>query len=343
MTATITHMRHEIEEIPEAVARLLDRSGEALNEAGRGIRERDPHFIVTVARGSSDHAATFMKYAVELTAGLAVASVGPSIASIYGTKLKLEGSACLAISQSGKSPDIVALTETARAGGALTIALTNTASSPLARASDYAIDILAGPERSVAATKTFVNSAVAGLALMAHCTNDSTLLEALARLPEHFARAIDCDWMPLAGSLPQGQSLFVLGRGPSLAMANEAALKFKEVCRVHAEAYSAAEVIHGPMALVGPGFPVLALAARDASEPSIAEASDSLAGKGASVFVTSDRAGKARRLPFAATGHPLTDPLVLIVSFYAFVEAFARHRGLDPDVPPHLNKVTETR
>lgn len=343
MSETVTHMRREIEEIPRAVARLLDRSGPALADAGRGIRKRDPHFIVTVARGSSDHAATFMKYAVELTDGLAVASVGPSVASIYGTKLKLDGAACLAVSQSGKSPDIVALTEAARAGGALTIALTNTASSPLAHACDYAIDILAGPERSVAATKTFVNSAVAGLALMAHCTDDQVLLAALARLPEQFEKAIHCDWMPIADSIPQGQSLFVLGRGPSLAMANEAALKFKEVCRVHAEAYSAAEVIHGPMALVGAGFPVLALAARDASQPSIVEASESLAGKGASVFVTTDKGGKAHCLPFTATGHPLTDPLALIVSFYAFVEAFARHRGLDPDTPPYLNKVTETR
>jgi glucosamine--fructose-6-phosphate aminotransferase (isomerizing) len=342
MTAAITHMRREIEEIPEAVARLLDRSGAALSEAGRGIRERDPHFVVTVARGSSDHAATFMKYAVELTAGLAVASVGPSIASIYDTKLKLDGAACLAISQSGKSPDIVALTQTARAGGALTVALTNTADSPLARASNYSIDILAGPERSVAATKTFVNSAVAGLALMAHCTNDTALLEALARLPKHCRKAIDCDWMPFAGSLVQGQSLFVLGRGPSFAIASEGALKFKEVCYVHAEAYSAAEVMHGPLALVGPGFPVLALAARDASEASIVDAGDRLVAKGASVFVTSDATANAHKLPFVATGHPLTDPLALIVSFYAFVEAFARHRGLDPDAPRNLNKVTET-
>jgi glucosamine--fructose-6-phosphate aminotransferase (isomerizing) len=343
MTEIATHMRREIEEIPEATARLLDRSGSALSEAGRGIREHDPHFVVTVARGSSDHAATFMKYAVELTAGLAVASVGPSIASIYGTKLKLNGSACLAISQSGKSPDIVALTESARAGGALTVALTNTADSPLARAANYAIDILAGPERSVAATKTFVNSAVAGLALMAHCTDDKALLAALARLPEHFSKAIDCDWMPLAGSLTPGKSYIVLGRGPSLALASEAALKFKETCAMHAEAYSAAEVMHGPLALVGPGFPVLALAARDASQASMVEACDGLAGKGASVFMTSDAAGKARMLPFVATGHPLTDPLALIVSFYAFVEAFARHQGLDPDTPPNLHKVTETR
>ena len=343
MSVAVSHMRREIEEIPQAAARLLDRSAAALADAGRGIRERDPHFVVTVARGSSDHAATFMKYAVELTAGLAVASVGPSVASIYATRLRLGGAACLAISQLGKSPDIVAMTEAARAGGALTIALTNTASSPLASACDYAIDILAGPERSVAATKSFVNSAVAGLALMAHCTGDTALLAALADLPGHFEKAIGCDWAAFAQALPAGKSLFVLGRGPSLAIANEAALKFKETCRVHAEAYSAAEVVHGPMALVGPGFPVLALAARDASQASVVGAADGLSGKGASVFVTSDAAREASALPFVATGHPLTDPLPLIVSFYAFAEAFARHRGLDPDKPPHLNKVTETR
>lgn len=183
MTATKTHMRSEIEEIPQAVARLLDGSAPALIEAGHGIRELDPNFIVTVARGSSDHAATFLKYAIELTAGLAVASIGPSVASIYGAKLRLNGSACVAVSQSGKSPDIVAMAESARQRGALTVALTNTTDSPLARTCTYSIDILAGPERSVAATKTFVNSAVAGLALMAHCTNDETLLAALRNCP----------------------------------------------------------------------------------------------------------------------------------------------------------------
>ncbi|MFD9902496.1 SIS domain-containing protein [Mesorhizobium sp. UC22_110] len=342
MTTTKSHMLREVEEIPQATARLLDGSGKVLAEAGRGIRERDPNFIITVARGSSDHAATFMKYAVELTAGLAVASVGPSVASIYGAKLRLNGSACLAISQSGKSPDIVAMAESARARGALTIALTNTADSPLARAADYAVDILAGPELSVAATKTYVNSAVAGLALMAHATGDETLIAALKQLPEHFSKAVACDWSPLTAALDGHNSFFILGRGPSFAIASEAALKFKETCAVHAEAYSGAEVMHGPMALVGPQFPVLALAARDASEPSLAAAADTLAAKGAATFITSKLAKSATTLPHVATGHPLTDPLTLIVSFYAFVESFARHRGLDPDTPPNLRKVTET-
>ncbi len=342
MSAAKTHMRHEIEEIPQAAARLLDGSGATLAAAGRDIARRDPHFLVTVARGSSDHVAAFMKYAVELTAGLAVASVGPSVASIYGAKLRLAGSACLAVSQSGKSPDIVAMAESARLSGALTIALVNTAGSPLAATSDHAIDILAGPERSVAATKTFVNSAVAALALMAHATDDAGLIEALKALPAQLEQAIGCDWMALAPALEGDRSLFVLGRGPSSAIAAESALKFKETCAMHAEAYSAAEVMHGPMALVGPGFPVLALAARDASEPSLAEAADMLAAKGADVFITSALAKTATHLPHVATGHPLTDPLPLIVSFYAFVEAFARRRGLDPDTPRNLRKVTET-
>lgn len=342
MTQSATHMMREINEIPEAAARLLDGSSKALAEAGQAIRALDPHFIVTVARGSSDHVASFMKYAVELTANIPVASVGPSVASIYGAKLRLGGSACLAISQSGKSPDIVTMAEEAKRGGALTIALTNTADSPLARAADHAIDIMAGTERSVAATKTFVNSAVAGLALMAHCTDDATLLTALGELPGHFSKAIGCDWMSLASALGDASSLFILGRGPSFAIANEAALKFKETCGMHAEAYSAAEVMHGPLALVKPGFPILVLAARDRSEPSMAEAADALRDKDAAVFVTTDLAKKAARLPFAATGHPLTDPLALIVSFYTFVEAFARHRGLNPDEPRNLRKVTET-
>src|SRR6185369_3772883 len=165
---------------------------------------------------------------------------------------------------------------------------------------------------------------------------------ALGELPDHFQRAIDCDWMEVAGALARHSSLFILGRGPSAAIANEAALKFKETSGMHAEAYSAAEVMHGPMALIGKGFPVLALAARDRSEPSMIEAADQLADKGAAIFITSDLPTKATPLPFAATGHPLTDPLALIVSFYGFVEAFARHRGLNPDEPRHLRKVTET-
>lgn len=338
-----THMRREIDEIPEAVARLLDRSGGGIRAAGLALREKDPAFLITIARGSSDHAATFIKYAVELTAGRPVASLGPSLASIYGARLKLAGGAAIAISQSGKSPDIVAMARSATDSGAVTVALTNTLQSPIASACTHALDIEAGPELAVAATKSFVNSIVAGLALLSEWTDDGELRSALRNLPDLFAKAVTLEWGDLAAELGDAESLYMLGRGPALAIASEAALKFKETSNMHAEAYSAAEVLHGPVALVGKRFPVIAFAARDAAETSVADIVDGLSGKGALAFATSDRVTSARRLPFIATGHPLTDALALILPFYGFVEAWSRSRGLDPDAPAALKKVTETR
>jgi len=338
-----TNMRREIDEIPEAAARLLDRSAKALAAAGAALRAKDPAFLVTIARGSSDHAALFLKYAVELTCGRPVASLGPSLASIYGAELKLGGAAAIAISQSGKSPDIVAMAEAATRAGAVSIGLTNTLPSPIADACSHPLDILAGPEIAVAATKSYVNSIVAGLAVLGEWTGDAKLKRAVADLPRQFAAAVKLDWQDFAVELDQAESLYVLGRGPALAIASEAALKFKETSGMHAEAYSAAEVLHGPVALVGARFPVLALAARDAAEASVAEVADGLSAKGAVVRVTSARTGRAKRLPFVETGHPITDALTLVLPFYGFVEAWSRSRGLNPDAPASLKKVTETR
>ena len=337
-----THMRREVEAIPGVVASFLDKSGPVLDAAAAALRERDPLLVATVARGSSDHACAYLKYAIELTLGLPVASIGPSIASIYGKDLKLARSAAIAISQSGKSPDIVGMAQSARRSGAISIAITNTAGSPLAEASDFTIDLHAGIEQSVAATKTFVTSVVAGLALIARWSGDDALDVAINDLPNSLAKAVACDWSEMIGALDGHNALYVLGRGPGFAIANEAALKFKETCNIQAESYSAAEVMHGPVAIVTPGYPVLGLAARDAAEASVADMAHKMAGQGALAFLTSDRPGAAHRLPFAATGHPITDPLALIVSFYGFVEALSRHRGFNPDVPPALKKVTET-
>ncbi len=338
-----THMRQEIEEIPAAAARLLDGSGVAFERAGKALAEKDPGVVVTVARGSSDHAALFLKYAVELTTGVPVASLGPSLASIYDAPLKMGSAAAISISQSGKSPDIVALANAARAGGALTLALVNTIASPLAEAADQPIDIAAGPEKAVAATKSYVNSIIAGLGVLAEWADDAGLRKALGRLPEDLEKALGCDWSPLTGSLKDAQSLYVLGRGPSFAIASEAALKCKETSELHAEAYSSAEVLHGPVSLVEARFPVIAFAARDKAEAAIAKTASGMAQKGAAVFLSSDMAeGGAVRLPFVATGHPLTDALALIVPYYSFIEQLSRARGFNPDQPVALNKVTET-
>jgi glucosamine--fructose-6-phosphate aminotransferase (isomerizing) len=340
--STASQMLKEIREIPEAVARLLDRSGAAIATAAAEARALSPAFVATVARGSSDHAATYLKYACELTLGLPVASIGPSVASIYHAPLRLAGGVCVVISQSGKSPDIVEMARAATADGALTVALTNDPASPLAGAAGRVIDIAAGPELSVAATKTFVTSAVAALALVAEWAGDAPLLAAIHALPGALDRAARADWGALTDRLAAAESVFTLGRGPGFAMSGEAALKLKETCRIHAETYSSAEVLHGPVSIVGQGFPVLAFAAADAAEESVVAVADALAGKGAEVFATSDRVRRARPLPVVRTDHPLADPLALIVSFYAMVEAVARARGIDPDRPRHLSKVTET-
>src|SRR4051794_9961191 len=190
MTQNATHMRIEIEEIPDATHRLLTNSGTQLAAAGEKLRELQPVMIATIARGSSDHAAAFLKYAIELVAGVPVASIGPSVMSIYGRELRLEGCATISISQSGKSPDIVAMAQSARRNGALSIALTNTAGSPLAAAADIAVDLNAGVEQSVAATKSFVSSVVAGLGILGHWAGDAGLLSSLRALPEVFGHAI---------------------------------------------------------------------------------------------------------------------------------------------------------
>lgn len=338
-----THMRREILEIPEVISRFLTNSADEIAEAAKDIRAKDPALFITIARGSSDHAATFLKYAIELTSRVPVASLGPSVASIYQVNLNLENAVSLSISQSGASPDIIAATQMVHDNGALTMALTNQTSSALGDITDHSVNIEAGPELSVAATKTFVSSIVGGLALLAEWKEDVALKNALKAFPEHAQKAMDCTWDSLGKALEPDGSLFVLGRGPSWAIANEVALKLKETCSIHAEAYSAAEVMHGPMALVENGFPVLTLSARDAALQTSIEAADRLAGEGAVSFITANGASNSQKIDFVATGHPLTDALCLIIPFYIFVESHARALGMNPDQPPLLRKVTQTR
>ena len=332
----MTHMADEIAEIPAAAARFLQRNAATLIRIGAVMRELDPALVVTVARGSSDHAATYLKYAVELTTGVPVASVGPSVASVYGRSLRLERAVCIAISQSGRSPDIGAMLTSARASGAVGIAITNDPDSPLAQVADHCLPLFAGVEASVAATKTFAVSVLAVLALLAEWQDDAALRNAVQAVPEAFAQALALQWSPLADRLARAQSAFVLGRGPGFAIACELALKLKETCALHAEAHSSAEVLHGPAALARDSFPVLALAVQDAAQAQVLTTAQRLAGQGADVFVT------GAELPVVAPLHPLVDPLLLAVTFYALAEGLARRRGLDPDAPRHLRKVTQT-
>lgn len=332
-----TRMFTEAEAASEAVARFLARNTPALQALGLHLRQREPVFVTTCARGSSDHAATYGKYLIETRLGVPTASVAMSVASLYDAPVRPANSLCIAISQSGRSPDLLAAVEAQKRSGALVVALVNDESAPLANLADVVLGLSAGPETSVAATKSYIASLAALAAITAHWSDDSGLIRALDQLPEQLADAFRLDWSPAAASLESARNLFVIGRGYGLAIAQEAALKLKETCGLHAEAISSAEVRHGPMAIVKAGFPLLAFATSDIIGQGVAEVAAEFAGRGAKVHLC----GAGGDLPTLRAA-PVLEPLLMIQSFYRFVEALSRRRGYDPDSPPHLSKVTQT-
>lgn len=255
---TETLMFREAAEAAAVVAAQFERNHATVSALAASLRAAPPPFVVTCARGSSDHAATYAKYLFETQLGVVTASASPSVGSVYEAPLQLRGALYLVISQSGKSPDLLRNAQAAKDAGARVVALVNVEDSPLAQLADTVIPLGAGPEKSVAATKSYLASLAAILQLGAHWKNDPALLGALQELPQALRAAWQADWRSLTDGLVEAHNLFVLDRGLGLAAAQEAALKFKETCGLHAEAYSSAEVKHGPMALVGPGFPVLA-------------------------------------------------------------------------------------
>ncbi|RPE80078.1 SIS domain-containing protein [Vulcaniibacterium tengchongense] len=341
-TPTATRMYAEAQEAAAAVARQFDANAAAVEALAARLRAQPPRFIVTCARGSSDHAATYGKYLFETTLGLVTASASPSVGSVYAVRPKLDGALFVAISQSGKSPDLLRNAEIAKEAGAHVLALVNVEDSPLARLADTVLPLHAGPETSVAATKSYLCSLAALLQLASRWCGDAALREAEAGLADALADAWAQDWSALVGGLRAARNLFVLGRGLGLGAAQEAALKFKETCGLHAEAFSSAEVRHGPMAIVGPGFPVLAFAQDDDTGAGTAAVAEEFRARGAPVWLARPGAPGAGVLPLPASAHPACTPLLTVQSFYKAANALACARGHDPDVPPHLNKVTET-
>lgn len=335
---TDTLMFREAAEAAAVIAAQFERNHATVSALAASLRATPPPFVVTCARGSSDHAATYAKYLFETQLGVVTASASPSVGSVYEAPLQLRGALYLVISQSGKSPDLLRNAQAAKDAGARVVALVNVEDSPLAQLADTVIPLGAGPEKSVAATKSYLASLAAILQLGAHWKNDPALLGALQELPQALRAAWQADWRSLTDGLVEAHNLFVLDRGLGLAAAQEAALKFKETCGLHAEAYSSAEVKHGPMALVGPGFPVLAFDQPDEAGEGTRRLAEEFRGRGAQVWLAS--AGGA--LPLVAAPHPACAPLLAIQSFYRAINALALRRGYNPDLPPHLNKVTET-
>lgn len=341
-----TDMFKEAAEAPAIVADQLRANREFMRRLGERLRLKPPRAVVTLGRGSSDNAATFARYLIETRLGVMTASAPPSVTSLYAATPSLESVLCLAVSQSGRSPDLLSAVEAARSGGALVVALVNAEDSPLAALADLVAPIRAGPEQSVAATKSYLAALTAIAQLVGSWAGDDGLSGALDALPALMNHAWDLDWTPLIAPLSEAGSLYVIGRGVGYAVAQEAALKFKETCGLHAEAFSAAEVRHGPMALVGRGFPALILSQNDESRSGIEVLAAEFAARGAAVFLAGSPSATAtavgsRRLPGLAT-HSDLEPILLAQSFYRMANALALTRGRDPDHPPHLAKVTET-
>ena len=334
-------MAEELGQAPVAVLDQAQGLAGPVRELAARLKARSPQLVVTCARGSSAHAATFGKHLIERHLGVPVAAMAPNIATVYRRPLCVSGQLFLAISQSGRSDDLVESAIMAKAAGALTAALVNDTESPLAAACDIVLPMAAGPERSVAATKTFVASLAALLRLVASWSDDAVLPAALDRLPDRLRAAMTLDWSAAAAAFAKAPSLIAIGRGPTLAIAREAALKLKEIANLHAEAFSGAEFLHGPVALVSTRYPILMFVSGDEAALGLRRLGADLAGKGAALFVA-DPDGHGT-LPVLSPDHPETDALWQIQSFYSMMIGLAERLGIDPDRPRHLQKVTRTR
>jgi glutamine---fructose-6-phosphate transaminase (isomerizing) len=338
----LSRMRAEALQGPETAARLLAADKDRYAALAADLRAHDPQALLTVARGSSDHAAHYMAYLVMARLGRLVTSLPMSLVTLYASQLRCQGLVSLAFSQSGQSPDLIAPTHYFAQGGARTVAVVNDATSPLAQASQWVLPLHAGAETSVAATKSFIAQMVAGGRLAATWEGDTALLAALADLPQALQAALRCDWQAALPVLAKADRCFVISRGTCQAVAMEAALKLKEVCGIQAEAYSGAEVKHGPMALVETGYPLLILAPRGPAQAGLLALAQDMRGRGAQVLVAAPTDIANADLPLTVTGHVDLDPIAVVQAFYPMVEALARARGLDPDAPRHLAKVTRT-
>ena len=331
MTHTI--MEREARSAPEKIANQLQANDRLARELGQRLREFAPKFVMIVGRGSSDHAGVFAKYLFEIEAGVPTFAAAPSVASVYGKRLQLAGGLVIVISQSGRSPDILAQAKMAREAGAFCVALVNDETAPIKDIVDLVLPLRAGEEQAVAATKSYLATLSALLQLAAAWTQSPELARALDELPQALQAAVDAEPQLTAESLQHSNNLVVLGRGLGYAISKEIALKLKEVCSIHAEAFSSAEFLHGPVTLVENHLKIVDVCVADESYASHLEQIAEVGRRGAELVRLKQTANEV---------HPRVAPLALLQRFYIDVAAVAIARGIDPDQPAGLKKVTQT-
>jgi glucosamine--fructose-6-phosphate aminotransferase (isomerizing) len=336
-----TRMFQEAASASDAVRAQLQCDADAIAAIGRDLRRLAPRAVITCARGSSDHAATYAKYLIETRAGVLTASAAPSVSSVYGVSQDLRGCLFIALSQSGRSPDLLASVAAAKAAGATILVLCNSPDAPLVAAADMVVALRAGIETSVAATKSYLATLAALIRLVAAWTQDAALESAVATLPALMDQSWALDWSAALPLLESAAHLYVVGRGLGLGAVQEAALKCKETCGLHAEAFSSAELRHGPYTLLGPGFPALLFAQRDATQAGVEALGSELARRGVPVLIAGAQVDGAIVLPTLDSGAEIA-PILRVQSAYRLIATLAIRRGFDPDRPAHLRKVTET-
>ncbi len=328
-----TIMEQEARQSPQIIAEQLKTNANIAQQIGEHLRQLDPKMVMIIGRGSSDHAGVFAKYLIEIEANVPTMSAAPSVSSLYKQQLKLDSAVAIVISQSGRSPDILAQAKMAKAGGAYCIALVNDESSPLAQMVDTVLPLGAGKEVSVAATKSYLATLSALLHLTSAWTQNNQLFSALEQLPAALEKMIASEEQLHASDFAYIRNMVVLSRGLGFAVAKEMALKLKEVCCIHAEAFSSAEFVHGPITLIEQGLAILNCAVVDESETSHNQQINEVQKRGADV-IQLNQAGMSI--------HPRLAPLLVLQRFYIDIAQVSVARGLNPDVPKGLNKVTQT-
>jgi glucosamine--fructose-6-phosphate aminotransferase (isomerizing) len=343
-----TFLYKEIHEQPDVLARLVERELANAQALAAAARQREAQFVVIAARGTSDNAARYAQYLLGAMNGLVVALATPSLFTIYQKPPRLERALVLGISQSGKSPDIVGVLAEARRQGALTAAITNETDSDLAREADHVIDLGAGVERSVAATKTYT-SALAAIALLSAClAEDPAMLNALPQVPGIAAKTLSLH-EKVGEIVPRYRYMrdcVVIGRGYNYATAYETALKLKELTYTMVEPYSSADFLHGPLAVIEHGFPAIVIAPSGAMLPELKEFMGTLRQRQAELLVISDDDAALEMahvpLPLPAALAEWLSPLTAIIPGQLLAMHLAHIRQYDPDHPRAIRKVTET-
>lgn len=337
-----TKMRKEALEASDVVANQFKQNNDRIKDIIADFQQFDPYSIVSIARGSSDHAAQFLNYLAMEKLGLLPTTLSLSILTLYKAQLKVNHSLGIAISQSGQSPDVVGPLNYFKEQGSPTLAMVNDIESPLAKTAKWVLPLSAGKEQSVAATKSFIASLSASAHLVAAWKKDEALLNALKQLPTDLTQAQSSHWASVMPAFLKAKRIMVVGRGYGLSLALEVALKFKETCSIQAEAFSAAEIKHGPQALIEEGYPLLIFANRGPALHSMLDLAQDMRQRGANVILAAPSFVKEKQLELTTAQSEELDVITAVQSFYLFAEELSRELGFNPDEPKHLSKVTKT-